>query len=87
MYPPGMLIKPDIENPDSFLAFTPRRYVEPRAGVNADDRLRASETIRILALNGALNQIRRAELYGYIQIMEVFAEYAEAFPDGEDWIE
>ncbi|GAB6406504.1 hypothetical protein PMHK_39320 [Pseudomonas sp. MHK4] len=62
MNPPGRLIKPDIKNPDSFLVFSPRRYVEPRAGLNADDRLRASETIRVLALNGALNQIRRGEL-------------------------
>ncbi|GAB7532927.1 hypothetical protein PS3A_53430 [Pseudomonas sp. 3A(2025)] len=38
-------------------------------------------------LDGALNQIRRAELSGYIQTMETFAEYAEAFPDNEEWIE
>ncbi|MGO2452623.1 retron Ec78 anti-phage system effector HNH endonuclease PtuB [Pseudomonas taetrolens] len=86
-YPPGMLIKPDIEDPDAFLVFTPGGTVEPRAGLSVGDHLRASETIRILALDGALNQIRRAELCGYIQTMEYFVEYAEAFPDEEDWVE
>jgi len=86
-YPPELLIKPDIENPDAFLVFTPRGTVQPRAGLSAGDQLRASETIRILALDGALNQIRRAELCGYIQTMEFFAEYAEAFPDGEGWLQ
>ncbi len=86
-YPPEVLIKPDIENPDAFLVFTPGGTVEPRAGLSASDQHRASETIRILVLDGALNQIRRAELYGYIQTMEVFAEHAETFPDDGDWLE
>lgn len=86
-YPPETLIKPDIEDPEVFLVFTPGGAVKPRTGLNRGDHLRASETIRILALDGALNQIRRAELCGYIQTMETFAEYAEAFPDNDDWIE
>ncbi|WP_412071382.1 retron system putative HNH endonuclease [Pseudomonas sp. FEN] len=86
-YPPEILIKPDIEDPDAFLVFTPSGTVEPRAGLSAGDHLRASETIRILALDGALNEIRRAELCGYLQTMEYFVEYAEAFPDDEGWVQ
>lgn len=86
-YSPEILIKPDIDDPDAFLVFAPGGTVKPRVGLSAGDHLRASETIRILALDGALNQIRRAELSGYIQTMEYFADYAEAFPDNEDWVE
>lgn len=86
-YPPEVLIKPDIEDPDALLVFTPGGAVQPRADLSAGDRHRASETIRILALDGALNQIRRAEVCGYIQTMEYFAEIAEEFPDDQSWVE
>lgn len=86
-YLPEVLIKPDIEDPDMFLVFTAGGAVRPRAGLSAGDHLRATETIRILALDGALNQIRRTELSGYIQTMEVFAMYAEECPDEAGWIE
>ncbi|POD76279.1 TIGR02646 family protein [Pseudomonas syringae group genomosp. 3] len=87
VYPHEVLIKPDIDNPDAFLVFNPGGTVKPRAELSPSDHRRASETIRILALDGALNQIRRAELCGYIQTMEVFAEYAEEFPDDDGWVE
>ncbi|QXG48192.1 retron Ec78 anti-phage system effector HNH endonuclease PtuB [Pseudomonas viridiflava] len=87
IYPPEVLIKPDIEDPDTFLVFTPGGTVEPRAGLSARDHLRASETIRILALDGALNEIRRAELRGYLQTLEYFVEFAEAFPEDEGWVQ
>ena len=86
-YPPEVLIKPDIDDPDVFLVFTPGGTVKPRAGLSASDHHRASETIRILGLDGALNQIRRAEVYGYLQTMELFAEMAEAFPDDLSWVQ
>lgn len=86
-YPPEALIKPDIEDPDVFLLFTPGGTVRPRAGLTANNHLRATETIRILVLDGALNQIRRAQLCGYIQTMEIFADYAEAYPDDDSWVE
>ena len=86
-YPPESLIKPDIDNPDDYFVFTPRGTVEPRAGLSPAQRHRASETIRIFALDGALNQIRLAELAGYLQTMEYFAEYANAFPEDDSWIE
>jgi len=86
-YPEGSLIKADIENPDDFLVFTPRGTVEPRVDLSAGDHLRASETIRILGLDGALNQIRRALLCGYLETMEYFAWCVDAYPDGEGWME
>lgn len=85
-YPPDVLIKPDVDDPDAFLVFTPSGTVEPRAGLNRIDRHRACETIRILGLDGALNEIRRAELCGYLQTLEYFVEYAEAFPEDEEWV-
>lgn len=86
-YPAEVLIKPDIENPDDFLVFTPGGTVEPRAGLSAHDHHRARETIRILGLDGALNAIRRAELSGYLQTLEYFVEVAESFPEDEEWIQ
>lgn len=44
------------------------------------DHLRTSETIRTLALDGILNQTRRAEHYGYTQTMAVFAAMPRRFP-------
>lgn len=86
-YPPEMLIKPDVETPDVFLVFTPSGTVEPRRDLSAGDHLRARETIRILGLDGSLNQIRRAALCGYLQTMEYFADYANLFPEDTGWIE
>lgn len=79
------LIKPDVENPESFLVFSPHGSVAPRAGLNATDRQRAEETIRILNLNGALRQIRQSEVIGYIQTAEEFAEMAAQYPES-DWL-
>lgn len=84
-YPEQDLIKPDREDPEAFLVFTPNGAVRPRANLIPHDQRRASETIRILALDGALNQIRRAEVAGYVQTAEVFAELAQHFPEDE-WL-
>lgn len=84
-YPHADLIKPDAEDPEAFLVFTPHGTICPRAGLPPHDYHRAKETIRILGLDGALNQIRRAEVAGYIQTAETFAEMAESF-DEEEWL-
>lgn len=84
-YPHADLIKPDAEDPEAFLVFTPTGAIRPRAGLSPHDQHRAKETIRILGLDGALNQIRRAEVSGYIQTAEVFAEMAESFSE-EEWL-
>jgi len=84
-YPHQDLIKPDVEDPESFLVFTPHGAIRPRANLPPHDQYRANETIRILGLDGALNQIRRAEVAGYIQTTETFAEMAEIFSEDE-WL-
>lgn len=79
------LIKPDIEDPESFLIFSQHGSVTPRSGLNAANQQRAKETIRILNLNGALRQIRQKEVAGYVQTAEEFAEIASHFPESE-WL-
>ncbi|HFT8628474.1 TPA: retron Ec78 anti-phage system effector HNH endonuclease PtuB [Pseudomonas aeruginosa] len=85
VYPHQDLIKPDIEDPEAFLVFTPSGAVRARANLTPEAHHRATETIRILALDGALNQIRRAEVAGYIQTAEVFFELAHNLPE-EEWL-
>jgi uncharacterized protein (TIGR02646 family) len=84
-YPQQDLIKPDVEDPEAFLVFTPHGTICPRANLQPHDHHRAKETIRILGLDGALNQIRRSEVAGYIQTAEAFAEMAESFSEDE-WL-
>lgn len=85
VYPHHNLIKPDIEDPDAFFVFTPSGAIRPRARLEPQDNHRAVETIRILGLDGSLNQIRQAEVAGYLQTVEAFAEMAEVF-DEEEWL-
>ena len=85
VYPHQDLIKPDVEDPEAFLVFNPNGTIRPRADLGSYDQYRAESTIRILGLDGALNQIRLSEVYGYIQTAEDFAEFAEHFPE-EDWM-
>lgn len=85
-YDHAALIKPDEENPDDFLVFTPNGNVSPRADLTGEQRHRATETIRIFNLNGpegALRQIRQREVAGYVQTAEAFADMATAFPEHE----
>ncbi|MBC3467844.1 retron Ec78 anti-phage system effector HNH endonuclease PtuB [Pseudomonas sp. RW10S2] len=84
-YTPNDLIKPDNENPENLLVFTPNGAVMPRANLDAVQQRRAEETIRILNLNGALSQIRRAEVFGYLQIAEEIAQLAQDFSEDE-WL-
>lgn len=84
-YPHQDLIKPDVEDPEDFLVFTPHGAIRPRANMQPHDEHRAKETIRILGLDGALNQIRRSEVAGYLQTAEAFAEMAATFSENE-WL-
>lgn len=79
------LIKPDIEDPEAFLAFSPDGSVHPRKNLSPADQHRAEETIRILNLNGVLRRIRYSELCGYVQTAETFAEMAANFDESE-WL-
>lgn len=79
------LIKPDIEDSEAFLVFSPDGSVHPRKNLSPADQHRAEESIRILNLNGALRQIRHSELRGYVQTAEEFAEMAANFDEFE-WL-
>lgn len=83
-YPPTVLIKPDIEDPERFLVFAPDGGVSPRASLSQGDKQRAEETIRIFNLNGPLRRIRYSHIATYIQDLEQFAELYEQNAD-EDW--
>lgn len=84
-YPPGDLIKCDVEDPERFLVFTPNGNVSARAGLSPTDAHRANETIRIFNLNGVLKHIRKAEVAGYIQTAEDFATMA-TFSEEHEWL-
>ena len=78
------LIKMDAENPEQFLKFSPDGNVIPAKGLTHQEEHRAKETIRIFNLNGALRQIRKNAVKGYIQTAEELASYAEEFEES-DW--
>ena len=82
-YPPTVLIKPDEEDPEHFLVFDAQGGVSPRHGLSVQEQHRATETIRILNLNGALQQIRLWEVQGYVQTAEYFADLANEFQPHE----
>ncbi|MFJ4432361.1 retron Ec78 anti-phage system effector HNH endonuclease PtuB [Pseudomonas sp. NPDC089395] len=79
------LIKPDVEDPEAFLVFTPNGSVQPRANLSARDRNRAEQTIRILGLNGALTQIRLEQIRGHLDTAVMIAELAKEYPVDE-WL-
>lgn len=84
-YPHGNLIKPDMEDPDEFLVFDPQGGVHPKAGLTPDKDHRALETIRILNLTGGgLPHMRSGAASNYLQLVELWAEYAGQFLE-EEW--
>ena len=83
VYSHADLIKPDVEDPEQFLVFDAFGGIAPRSCLQPQEHHRASESIRILALDGALQQIRFAEVQGYVQTAEYFANLANQFPQDE----
>lgn len=84
-YPHEDLIKPDVDDPDDFLVFDPQGGIHPKVGLTPDKHHRATETIRILKLDGGgLPHMRREAALGYLQLVELWAEYEKEFPN-EDW--
>ncbi|AYM79861.1 TIGR02646 family protein [Janthinobacterium agaricidamnosum] len=77
-YDPADLIKPDEEDPEHFFLFVSDGSVAVREGLNAVDKKRAMETIRIFNLNGALREMRRSAIAGYIELGMEFIEIVES---------
>lgn len=81
VYPPAVLIKPDVEDPEYFLRFHSDGTISIRSGIKADEQHRASETRRLFNLDdGALRWQRRAAAYGYLQTAEEIAQLAADDP-------
>jgi uncharacterized protein (TIGR02646 family) len=85
VYPPGDLLKPDVDDPDQFLVFSVDGSVRARRGLSDSEQHRAEATIRILGLDNTLNQIRRSAVAGYAQTAEELMQLAENF-DATDWL-
>lgn len=84
-YDPALLIKPDVEDPDHFLVFDAHGGIHPKKDLSPQDHARAEATIRILNLTGGgLPHMRRAAAAGYLQLLELWAEYASQFTE-EEW--
>lgn len=80
------LIKVDDEDPEDYLRFLPDGQMVPKDQLDANQQRRAEETIRVFNLNGALRQIRRIHVMGYLQTAEELAALAEDC-DEADWQE
>lgn len=72
------LIKPDEEDPEHFFLFVSDGSVAVREGLNALDKRRAMETIRIFNLNGALREMRRSAIAGYTDLGMEFMKIVES---------
>ncbi|MGK5077416.1 retron Ec78 anti-phage system effector HNH endonuclease PtuB [Janthinobacterium sp. HLX7-2] len=77
-YNPADLIKPDEEDPEHFFLFINDGSVAVREGLNSVDKNRAQETIRIFNLNGALREIRRSAIAGYVDLGMEFMQIVES---------
>ncbi len=81
-YLPGDLIKPDEDEPRRFLKFLSDGSVEPRVELPPLEGQRASETIRVFALDCArLRGARRAHLAGPWTVIQ--QAMAAGFSDGD----
>ncbi|MCZ2498906.1 TIGR02646 family protein [Xylophilus sp. Kf1] len=84
-YPPGDLLKPDVDNPDDFLVFDAEGGVSARANLGVQQKHRADETIRILGLRkGGLPQMRKVAAKGYLHHLEDWQALADSCPE-EEW--
>lgn len=84
-YQPEDLIKPDIDDPEDYLIFASDGSVAARASLNAAQKHRATETIRVFNLNGPLTQTRKTTLQKYIKNLEhLLAQQSEA--DYQLWV-
>lgn len=79
-YRDGDILKPDIDDPDDYLRFLSDGRIVPRAGLKEGQRHRAEETLRVFNLDherGALRQMRRSAVQGYLATVEDLQECAE----------
>lgn len=79
-YSDGHILKPDVDEPDDYLRFLSDGCIVPRGKLPTDRHHRAEETLRVFSLDhehGALRQMRRSALQGYLGVTEALQECAE----------
>lgn len=76
LYNPDHLIKPDIDDPSTFMIFLTKGTVHPHTEISEADRLKANETIRVFNLNNdsALIGRRRQAINNQLNEIEVLYE-------------
>ncbi|CAH0288387.1 hypothetical protein SRABI123_04146 [Pseudomonas sp. Bi123] len=87
LYDPVVLLKPDEDNPDDYFIFVSDGTITPRADLDHQHRHRAIETLRIFNLdaeNGALREIRREAVRGYLETAETLHEMFQDDPASEE---
>lgn len=83
-YAPQDLLKPDTDDGRVFLRFYSDGAVRPREGLDGASLRRASETIRVLALDcGRLRGMRRSHLDVIVQELDRVAEVAGELSEEE----
>lgn len=79
----NFLVKPDDENPESFLTVHPDTgTVEPAGGLKPDQEFRANETIRIMGLNRLRLRLERKKL---LRRLTIWVRDADQDPKFQDW--
>jgi uncharacterized protein (TIGR02646 family) len=85
-YADADLIKPDVEDPEEYLQFFSDGQIAPRPDLDGQALRKATETLRVFNLDhdrGALRQMRKREVAGYIQLAEELVELAQIFEHDE----
>ncbi|GKW48596.1 retron Ec78 anti-phage system effector HNH endonuclease PtuB [Halomonas sp. NCCP-2165] len=83
-YRDGDILKPDVDDPDDYLQFLADGRIVPRNDLSAREHHRAEETLRVFNLDherGALRQMRRSAVQGYLGTVEDLQECAELDED------
>ncbi|UXI69694.1 retron Ec78 anti-phage system effector HNH endonuclease PtuB [Tahibacter amnicola] len=85
-YDPALLIKPDEDDPDDFFQFLSDGSIVSKESLDAIQKRRADETLRVFNLNGhaALRWRRQQAAAGYVQTaLELWGLRPEC--DQEEW--
>ncbi|SHE75276.1 TIGR02646 family protein [Modicisalibacter ilicicola DSM 19980] len=80
-YRNGDILKPDVDDPDDYLQFLADGRIVPRNDLTERQRHRAEETLRVFNLDherGALRQMRRSAVQGYLRSVEDLQELSES---------
>lgn len=85
-YEHGVLVKPDVDDPDDYFIFISDGTIVPRANLDDRSKHRAVETLRIFNLdaqNGALREMRREAVRPYLNTVQTLMEMAEEYSEDD----